>query len=121
MFWAGCELRWRRRSVRWWATSGCVTSAGATVSTSSRFELPLVGGDTPTATLDIGQIGRLLSDHLQPDDPLAGYADRLDDPVLQSGLRGYLSGSLDLVLRTPDTATPSSTTRPTGWGSRGRS
>ena len=44
----------------------------------------------------------MLSDHLEPGDPLAGYADRLKDPVLQSGLRGYLSGSLDLVLRTPD-------------------
>ena len=66
------------------------------------FELPLVGGDAPTATLDIGQIGQLLSRYLEPGDPLLRYADRLHDPALQSGLRGYLSGSLDLVLRTPD-------------------
>jgi exodeoxyribonuclease V beta subunit len=30
---------------------------------------------------------------------LAGYADRLDDPSLQPVLRGYLAGSIDLVLR----------------------
>jgi exodeoxyribonuclease V beta subunit len=64
------------------------------------FELPLVGGDTPTATVAIAEVARLLREHLEPGDPLAGYAERL--PSLQDSLRGYLTGSLDLVLRTPD-------------------
>jgi exodeoxyribonuclease V beta subunit len=66
------------------------------------FELPLAGGDSPTGSVAVEDIGRLLSTHLPADDPFAGYAARLADPLLQTGLRGYLSGSLDLVLRTPD-------------------
>ena len=66
------------------------------------FELPLCGGDTPAGTLSIEAIGTLLAEHLPAGDPFLGYTPRLSDPVLQTGLRGYLSGSLDLVLRTPD-------------------
>ncbi|MGI9022164.1 MAG: 3'-5' exonuclease, partial [Acidimicrobiales bacterium] len=66
------------------------------------FELPLVGGDVPVGSLAVENIGLLLTEHLPANDPLAGYAGRLRDPVLQTGLRGYLSGSLDLVFRTPD-------------------
>jgi exodeoxyribonuclease V beta subunit len=66
------------------------------------FELPLCGGDTPAGTLAVSDIGALLAAHLPADDPFAGYAPRLSDPVLQSDLRGYLSGSLDLVFRTTD-------------------
>ena len=66
------------------------------------FELPLVGGDTPTASLTVLEIAALLRRHLRADDPLAGYADRLADPTLLGDLRGYLVGSLDLVLRTRD-------------------
>ena len=66
------------------------------------FELPLCGGDTPAGSLDVPEIGALLSEHLPAGDPFAGYAPRLSDPALQSGLRGYLSGSLDLVFRTAD-------------------
>jgi exodeoxyribonuclease V beta subunit len=47
-------------------------------------------------------VAGLLRRHLPPDDPLAGYAERLADPALADTLRGYLSGSLDLVLRVPD-------------------
>jgi exodeoxyribonuclease V beta subunit len=65
------------------------------------FELPLVGGDAPTGTVTVAEIGRLLDAHVGADDLLAGYAERLADPSLQSALRGYLAGSLDLVLRTP--------------------
>jgi exodeoxyribonuclease V beta subunit len=32
-------------------------------------------------------------------DPLAGYAERLRDPALRPGLRGYVTGSIDLVAR----------------------
>jgi len=63
------------------------------------FELPLVGGDSPTSELDLGAVARLLGERLTPDDPLAGYADRLRDPALGRHLRGYLTGSLDAVLR----------------------
>ncbi|MDP9402364.1 MAG: PD-(D/E)XK nuclease family protein [Actinomycetota bacterium] len=66
------------------------------------FELPLVGGDGPTGELSVAQVGRLLAEHLPPGDLLAGYAEHLGDPSLGDGLRGYLSGSLDLVLRTRD-------------------
>ncbi len=66
------------------------------------FELPLAGGDTPSGSIALSDIGRLLATHLPAGDPFAGYAPHLADPGLASGLRGYLSGSLDLVLRTPD-------------------
>ncbi|HYH51992.1 MAG TPA: PD-(D/E)XK nuclease family protein, partial [Acidimicrobiia bacterium] len=68
------------------------------------FELPLAGGDDPTASVSIAAVAALLREHLPADDPLAGYADRLDDPALADTLRGYLSGSLDLVLRIPGAA-----------------
>ena len=42
----------------------------------------------------------MLREHLAPDDPLAGYAERLADPRLRHAVRGYLTGSLDLVIRT---------------------
>jgi exodeoxyribonuclease V beta subunit len=63
------------------------------------FELPLVGGDRPTATLTVAAIAGLLQAHLPADDVLAGYAERLGDPALQRGLRGYLTGSIDSVVR----------------------
>ena len=63
------------------------------------FEIPLVGGDDPTATLDVGQVAGVLEEHLAADDPVARYAGRLRDPALSGVLRGYLTGSLDLVFR----------------------
>ena len=63
------------------------------------FELPLVGGDTPAGTLALSDLASLLESHLPADDPLAGYAARLRDPLLDWNLRGYLTGTLDLVLR----------------------
>jgi exodeoxyribonuclease V beta subunit len=66
------------------------------------FELPLCGGDTPAGILSVPEIGALLTEHLPADDPFAGYAPRLSDPLLQGELRGFLSGSLDLVFRTAD-------------------
>ena len=64
------------------------------------FELPLVGGDRPTGELTVSGIASLFRRHLAADDVLAGYADRLADPALVADLRGFLTGSLDLVLRT---------------------
>jgi len=66
------------------------------------FELPLAGGDLRASAPDIrlAHVGRLLQRHLPPDDPLAGYADRLTDAALGGQpLKGYLTGSVDAVLR----------------------
>ncbi|MBA2516843.1 MAG: UvrD-helicase domain-containing protein [Solirubrobacterales bacterium] len=68
------------------------------------FELPLVGGDEPTARLPVTAIGTVLREYLPAGDPLAGYADRLDDPILRESVRGYLTGSIDLVVRVRDPA-----------------
>ncbi|GEA82583.1 UvrD-helicase domain-containing protein [Cellulomonas uda] len=70
------------------------------------FELPLAGGDrvrdgagTAASLRDVAALWRT---HMPADDPLAGYGDRLADPVLAaSTLRGYLTGSIDAVLRVP--------------------
>jgi exodeoxyribonuclease V beta subunit len=66
------------------------------------FELPLAGGDLRAAPPDIrlADVGQLLRQHLRPDDALASYADRLTGDALgNQSLRGYLSGSVDAVLR----------------------
>jgi exodeoxyribonuclease V beta subunit len=65
------------------------------------FELPLAGGDHPRlADATVAAIADLLRRHLPGEDPLAGYADALEVPGLRGQrLRGYLSGSLDAVLR----------------------
>jgi exodeoxyribonuclease V beta subunit len=63
------------------------------------FELPLAGGDDPVGRLDPAALGRLLAAHLPPGDPLAGYAARLADPALRVGVRGFLTGTIDLVAR----------------------
>jgi exodeoxyribonuclease V beta subunit len=63
------------------------------------FELPLAGGDQPDGWLTLSLIARVLCDHVPADDPMAGYAERLAEPVLRQNVRGYLTGSLDLVVR----------------------
>ena len=65
------------------------------------FELPLAGGDSPGAAVALGALVPLLRRHLPADDPLAGYPDRLA-PLSDQPLRGYLTGSIDAVLRVPD-------------------
>ncbi len=63
------------------------------------FELPLAGGDDPGASEStLGAMADVLRRHLAPGDPLATYPDRLADLPHQR-LRGYLTGSLDAVLR----------------------
>jgi exodeoxyribonuclease V beta subunit len=62
------------------------------------FELPLAGGDVPRGLFALEGIATVLRD-LPADDPLAAYADRLSDPALRHGLRGYLTGQIDLVAR----------------------
>ena len=71
------------------------------------FELPLSGGDLRTdapsrAPVVLGDLAPLLRAHLPEDDPLLPYADALADPALGGQhLRGYLTGSVDVVLRIP--------------------
>jgi len=63
------------------------------------FELPLGGGDMPTGVdVLLCAAADLLRTHLPTDDPLVGYADLLAD-LDAPALRGYLSGSIDAVLR----------------------
>lgn len=54
------------------------------------FELPLVGGDDPTGGLDLGALAG------------AGLPLRASDPLLRRDVRGYLTGSIDLVVRAGD-------------------
>ena len=73
------------------------------------FELPLAGGDArlaPAASAVAGRVPQLgdlvplLRQHLDAADPLGGYADDLTEPQLaEQSLQGYLTGSIDAVLR----------------------
>jgi exodeoxyribonuclease V beta subunit len=63
------------------------------------FELPLAGGDRPDGELTLEAIAAVLREHVTASDPLAGYAERLADPMLKANLRGYLTGTIDLVAR----------------------
>jgi exodeoxyribonuclease V beta subunit len=63
------------------------------------FELPIAGGDRPEGWLTLSRIAAVLRAHLSPEDPLSDYAERLSDPGLRQSVRGYLTGSLDLVVR----------------------
>jgi exodeoxyribonuclease V beta subunit len=68
------------------------------------FEFPLTGGDRPDAVrpeVRLRDVGPLLAAHLPADDPLASYAGQLTGPLGDQSLRGYLSGSIDVVLRVP--------------------
>ena len=69
------------------------------------FEFPLAGGDLRAAAPEIrlSHVGELLRAHLPNDDSLASYAGRLTGAGLGAQpLKGYLSGSVDVVLRIGD-------------------
>ena len=67
------------------------------------FDLPM----EPGAPFTLGDIAVLLRRHLPADDPLVGYPALLADPVLASQpLRGFLTGSIDAVLRVGDADRP---------------
>ncbi len=69
------------------------------------FEIPLAGGDRRghAPMISLADVGRLLREFLPSDDPLAAYADRLTHSTLATqSLKGYLNGSLDVVLRVDD-------------------
>lgn len=85
------------------------------------FELPLAGGDSPRRVeVLVGQVADLLRAHLPAGDPMRAYADRLADLALSGQrLRGYLTGSIDAVLRLPAAGhagpgTPADGTPPAG-------
>jgi exodeoxyribonuclease V beta subunit len=64
--------------------------------TEMSFELPLgEAGRHPS----VGDISRLVLDHLAPDHPLRPWAVQLEDSRFDVGLAGHLTGSIDLVLR----------------------
>ncbi len=64
------------------------------------FEFPLAGGEHPVAQVPLRAVADALRAHLPADDPMRAYADRLEVPSLgDQVLRGYLSGSIDVVLR----------------------
>ena len=63
------------------------------------FDLRLgEGGRSPT----VGDVGRLVVAHLDPDDPLVEWAERLALSPTDLALAGHLTGSIDLVLRICD-------------------
>ena len=74
------------------------------------FELPLGGGDSATGDAvrsngeaRLGDLADLMRAHLPADDPVLPFAEALDDPTLgDQPLRGYLTGSVDVVLRVGD-------------------
>jgi exodeoxyribonuclease V beta subunit len=66
------------------------------------FELPLAGGEVTRTDVRLADLVPLLREHLPPTDPLAAYPDALADPTLaDQTLRGFLTGSIDAVLRVP--------------------
>ena len=70
------------------------------------FELPLSGGDLvayPADTVTLGDLEPILRRHLAPGDPVLAYADTLagDRALAGQALRGYLTGSIDVVVRVP--------------------
>jgi exodeoxyribonuclease V beta subunit len=68
------------------------------------FELPLHGGDQPQPAdaVILEALGDVLARHMGAEDPLRAYPGHLRSPLLGSQpLRGYLTGSMDAVLRLP--------------------
>lgn len=91
--------------------------------TEMDFELPLVGGDEPAATVSLRDVEALLRRHLPADDPLHAYPDALAaigaEPCAATSraasTRSCASPAVEASAATGMmTATSSSTTRPTG-------
>lgn len=68
------------------------------------FELPLAGGDRPATAATLRRIADLVRDLVPPTDDMHVYADQLAS-LDDTALRGYLTGSIDAVLRVADPAT----------------
>jgi len=66
------------------------------------FELPLAGGDGAGRDdgARLGDLAPILRAHLPQHDPVRGLADSLAEPAVgEQALRGYLTGSIDVVHR----------------------
>ncbi len=92
-----------------------VTLRGVPLSDRLRemdFELPLAGGDVRDRSADVrpdirlADLAPLLERHLPEGDPVRGYAVPLRGPLGDQPLRGYLTGSVDVVLRVPSADGP---------------
>ena len=71
------------------------------------FEIPMAGGDLATGGRLLEDFADALENHLPAGDPMRAYADRLRNPSLgEQVLRGYLSGSIDVVLRVGEPERP---------------
>ena len=74
------------------------------------FEIPMADGDLPgdpARGLPLAAFAAALREHLPESDPMRAYADKLEAPGLgDQVLRGYLSGSIDVVLRVPGSVGP---------------
>jgi len=90
------------------ADGGCLADFGPDRRlTELGFELPLAGGDRATGrdgnSIEwsvLADLAPLLERHLPVGDPVSRYAAALRSPGLaDEALRGYLSGSIDLVVR----------------------
>ncbi len=66
------------------------------------FDFPLAGGDVPAGVVTMDAVADLFAAELPAHDPLAGYHVRLRDPVIAAEVRGFLTGSIDLVARVGD-------------------
>jgi exodeoxyribonuclease V beta subunit len=64
------------------------------------FVLPLAGGEDRGTPVALAALVPLLRAHLPADDPLRAYPDALAE-LPEQRLRGYLTGSVDAVLRLP--------------------
>lgn len=74
------------------------------------FEIPMADGDLigdSARGLPLAAFAAALRQHLPDSDPMRAYADKLEAPGLgDQVLRGYLSGSIDVVLRVPGSVGP---------------
>ncbi|MGV8847159.1 UvrD-helicase domain-containing protein [Tessaracoccus sp.] len=90
----------------------CTTPLGILMDGVSLSEVPLghrlpeLDFDLPMgergATATVGDLARLMAHHLDTEDPLADYPRHLaTSPAADGVLRGFLTGSIDAVLRSP--------------------
>jgi exodeoxyribonuclease V beta subunit len=85
------------------AGAGAVALAGAAAGGGARV---LAGAGTVTGELTVTALADRIASWLPTDDPLVDYPEHLARLDTGEGLRGYLTGSIDLVLRLRATAEP---------------
>lgn len=67
------------------------------------FELPV---GSPGRTVPVAEIGSVLTGHLPAADPVRPWAQQLEAGTITADLGGFLTGSVDLVLRLPADGVP---------------